>query len=249
MVTTKRGTNQFHGSAYDFNQNSAIRFQRLLQQLRRRIGKPKSNYNRFGGSIGGPIRMLNVLGGGWYFFTNYEGERYPRSGPYVATVPVRHAARRHHPGARRERQYRSVQPGDFDRIAERRAASMCDPRGIGHQPGCEPDLEQVRAACNTWPFRVTMRPEHLRLFWNPCVSAVHQLRRRSPRPRFRLQVAASLPATGTSVRDNPTTNQVDIGGRHRRRQTGQAGRERSTAILTHAILWQASPALSPDPHQ
>ena len=78
MVTTKRGTSQFHGSAYDFNQNSDLATNDFFNN-KDSISKPQSNYNRFGGSIGGPISKLNVLGGGWYFFMNYEGERYPRS--------------------------------------------------------------------------------------------------------------------------------------------------------------------------
>src|SRR5580658_4099451 len=82
MVTTKRGSNQFHGSAYDFNQNSDFATNDFFNN-KDSISKPQSNYNRFGGSIGGPISKLNVLGGGWYFFMNDEGERYPRSGPLI----------------------------------------------------------------------------------------------------------------------------------------------------------------------
>ena len=36
IVTTKRGTNQFHGSAYDFFQSDVLSVQRLLQQFLRR---------------------------------------------------------------------------------------------------------------------------------------------------------------------------------------------------------------------
>ncbi|MGA2578766.1 MAG: carboxypeptidase regulatory-like domain-containing protein [Bryobacteraceae bacterium] len=85
IVTTKRGTNQFHGSAYDFFQSSDLAANDFYNNFYDE-GKPASHYNRFGGSIGGPL-LPDFLGGKTYFYTNYEGERYPRSGPLYSAVP------------------------------------------------------------------------------------------------------------------------------------------------------------------
>ncbi|HLK19631.1 MAG TPA: carboxypeptidase-like regulatory domain-containing protein, partial [Bryobacteraceae bacterium] len=85
IMTTKRGTNQFHGSAYDFFQSDVMAANDWFNNFHD-LGKPKSHYNRFGGSFGGPV-LPNFLGGKTYIYMNYEGERYPRSGPFEKTVP------------------------------------------------------------------------------------------------------------------------------------------------------------------
>jgi hypothetical protein len=85
MVTTKRGTNQFHGSAYDWFQADWMNSNDWYNNFHD-ISRPKSHYNRFGGSLGGPM-LPDKLGGKTYFFVNYEGERYPRSGPFERLVP------------------------------------------------------------------------------------------------------------------------------------------------------------------
>ena len=53
MVTTKRGTNQFHGSAYDFFQSDVMASNDWSNNFNG-DPKPKSHYNRFGGAVGGP---------------------------------------------------------------------------------------------------------------------------------------------------------------------------------------------------
>ena len=107
VVNTKRGTNQFHGAAYDFFQSSDLASNDFFNNFNG-ISKPQSHYNRFGGALGGPITNKEFLGGKTYFFTNYQGERYPRSGPFCQNRALRHPARRHHSGARRQRQHRSI---------------------------------------------------------------------------------------------------------------------------------------------
>jgi len=85
MVTTKRGTDAFHGAAYDFFQGDWLNSNDWYNNFNG-IPKPKAHFNRFGGALGGPLAP-NFLGGKTYFYTNYEGERYPRSGPFEALVP------------------------------------------------------------------------------------------------------------------------------------------------------------------
>jgi hypothetical protein len=82
-VTTKSGTNQFHGSAFGFHTDNALR---AFWWDENRVGvtsKPKSIRNIDGGSIGGPIKK-----GKLFFFTDWEGtfERVGRSGLF--SVPA-----------------------------------------------------------------------------------------------------------------------------------------------------------------
>jgi hypothetical protein len=69
-VTIKSGTNQFHGSAFEFFRNDVLNANSWSNNL---FGapKPKLRWNQFGGSIGGPI-MKDKL----FFFTDYQGLRF-----------------------------------------------------------------------------------------------------------------------------------------------------------------------------
>ena len=85
-VVTKRGTNTFHGSAYEYyrdNNWSGNSWQNNYNG----VGLPTFHYSRFGGAIGGPLIPFNVLGGKTYFFFNYEGFRFPNSATYSRNVP------------------------------------------------------------------------------------------------------------------------------------------------------------------
>ncbi|HTQ54789.1 MAG TPA: carboxypeptidase-like regulatory domain-containing protein [Bryobacteraceae bacterium] len=86
LLTTKHGTNQYHGSIYDYFQSDVLSSNDWYNNFHG-IDKPKSHYNRFGGSFGGPLTP-EFLGGKTYIYMNYEGERYPRSGPIEKLVPA-----------------------------------------------------------------------------------------------------------------------------------------------------------------
>jgi hypothetical protein len=82
-VTTKSGTNVFHGSAFAFHSDNALR---AFTWDENRVGttrKPKSIRNIDGYSLGGPIRK-----GKLFFFTDWEGtfERVGRTGLF--SVPA-----------------------------------------------------------------------------------------------------------------------------------------------------------------
>ena len=64
-VITKRGTNAFHGTAYDYLQNNALNSRSFFA-----TSIPKSRYNQFGANLGGPI-MKNKL----FAFFDYAGLR------------------------------------------------------------------------------------------------------------------------------------------------------------------------------
>jgi hypothetical protein len=63
---TRSGTNQFHGTAFEFVRNSALDASNFFDTT----AKPPLTRNQFGGAIGGPIRKDRT-----FFFVNYEGFR------------------------------------------------------------------------------------------------------------------------------------------------------------------------------
>jgi hypothetical protein len=76
---TKSGTNQFHGTAYEFLRNSALDARNFFD-----LGNspPPFKRNQFGASIGGPI-----VKGRTFFFADYEGIRQVKGHSVLATVP------------------------------------------------------------------------------------------------------------------------------------------------------------------
>ena len=66
-MVTKRGSNAFHGVAYDFVRNRAFQ---AGQFFRPATGAPRFSYNQFGFNVGGPIRKDKT-----FYFGNYEGRR------------------------------------------------------------------------------------------------------------------------------------------------------------------------------
>jgi hypothetical protein len=77
---TRSGTNNFHGSAYDFRTGNANEARDPFSQPE---GIAPGLKNRFGGSIGGP-----VLKDKFFFFGNYEGQRQKVGTSASDTVPT-----------------------------------------------------------------------------------------------------------------------------------------------------------------
>ena len=86
QLVTKRGTDLWHGSAYEYYLDNKWGANSFTNNAAGTL-KPDYHYNRFGGSIGGPIIPKEVLGGKWYFFANYEGFRWPNSTTVTRAVP------------------------------------------------------------------------------------------------------------------------------------------------------------------
>jgi hypothetical protein len=68
-VTTKSGTNQFHGSAYEFFRNNVLNANSWTNNFEN-AARPASRWNEFGGSAGGPIKKDKL-----FFFADYQGSR------------------------------------------------------------------------------------------------------------------------------------------------------------------------------
>src|ERR1700674_5103304 len=85
QVVTRRGTNAWHGSAYDYYLDNNFSANSWGNNL---TGTPVPNWHRsrFGARVGGPI-LPKLLGGKSYFFFNYEGYRWPNSNTFERIVP------------------------------------------------------------------------------------------------------------------------------------------------------------------
>jgi hypothetical protein len=70
--TTKSGTNQYHGSLFEYLQNDALDANPYGFN-----GKAPKHFNTFGGSLGGPLSIPHLYDGKnkSFFFVDYEGNR------------------------------------------------------------------------------------------------------------------------------------------------------------------------------
>ncbi len=70
--TTKSGGNRYHGSLFEYFQNSA-----LDADPYNFVGKAPKNFNTFGGSFSGPVTIPHLYDGKnrTFFFVDYEGNR------------------------------------------------------------------------------------------------------------------------------------------------------------------------------
>lgn len=68
-IATRSGTNQFHGSAFDYLRNDALDANDWFANSEN-LARAKERQNDFGGTIGGPILKNNT-----FFFFSYEGMR------------------------------------------------------------------------------------------------------------------------------------------------------------------------------
>ena len=82
---TKSGTNNLHGSAFFYHQDSGEQAKPFGA-----LTKPKLVTNDFGGSAGGPVFVPRLYNGRnrTFFFGTYEGYRSPRTGVVQYSVPT-----------------------------------------------------------------------------------------------------------------------------------------------------------------
>jgi outer membrane receptor protein involved in Fe transport len=80
-VQIKSGTNDIHGSLFEFHSDNALKAKPFFQPVGQ--GKPKYINNQFGGSIGGPIKHNKL-----FYFASWEGTYERQTGTTFATVPT-----------------------------------------------------------------------------------------------------------------------------------------------------------------
>ncbi len=88
IVTSKAGSNIFHGSLYEFIRNDQLDAANFFNNLAG-IGNSPLKRNQFGGSFGGPVYLPKYSGKDKsFFFVNYEGARIRQGTTETATVPT-----------------------------------------------------------------------------------------------------------------------------------------------------------------
>jgi hypothetical protein len=86
ISTTKSGTNQLHGSAWEFFRNDkldAAGFFAPIDPATGRRSNPRLRYNQFGVTVGGPVRRNRT-----HFFACYQALRRQQGSTQVMTVPT-----------------------------------------------------------------------------------------------------------------------------------------------------------------
>jgi hypothetical protein len=81
-VSTKSGTNEFHGTGYEYYRNEHMDTIDYFSKLAK-VAKPANDQNQFGGNLGGPV----VKNQG-FFFADYEGTRITRGVTRLTRVPT-----------------------------------------------------------------------------------------------------------------------------------------------------------------
>jgi Carboxypeptidase regulatory-like domain/TonB-dependent Receptor Plug Domain len=77
-AVSKTGSNNFHGSLYEFFRNSDLDARQFIDPAT----IPALRQNQFGGTLGGPIKKDKM-----FFFVNYEGIRLVQGESRIAQVP------------------------------------------------------------------------------------------------------------------------------------------------------------------
>jgi hypothetical protein len=81
-VVTKSGTNDFHGSAFDYLRDRYMNANTWINNSRGIVRQP-FHVNQFGGTLGGPVVKNKD-----FFFFNYDGQRRHLPNPVFLGVPI-----------------------------------------------------------------------------------------------------------------------------------------------------------------
>jgi len=82
VVQTKSGTNEFHGSLYEFLRNDKLDANTFFNN-KAGAAKPTLRRNEFGGTIGGPIRKDKT-----FIFGDYQGIRLAQPTTTISSIPT-----------------------------------------------------------------------------------------------------------------------------------------------------------------
>jgi hypothetical protein len=81
-IATKSGTNQFHGTAYEFLRNRLLNANTFYANLAG-LQRPAFTQNQFGATLGGPVKKDKL-----FLFGSYEGFRLRNSVTTTSSVPT-----------------------------------------------------------------------------------------------------------------------------------------------------------------
>jgi len=87
QMVTKRGTNQFHGAAYEYYFATDVGGANTWDNNHKGVPISIAHKNRYGGALGGPM-LPKFWGGKTYFFVNYEALKYPYATTYEKSMPT-----------------------------------------------------------------------------------------------------------------------------------------------------------------
>ncbi len=88
-VTTKSGTNELHGTAFDFLRNSVLDANDYIDKSKG-VKIPTFIMNQYGGVLGGPVVFPKLYHGKdrTFFFLDYQGTGRIQGSPVLETVPT-----------------------------------------------------------------------------------------------------------------------------------------------------------------
>jgi hypothetical protein len=81
LITTKQGSNQWHGSAFEFFRNTKL--DAATYDFGTPSAKQQFNLNQFGGTFGGAIQKDKT-----FFFLDYQAKRQRHGTPFVGLIPT-----------------------------------------------------------------------------------------------------------------------------------------------------------------
>ncbi len=81
-VSTRSGTNEFHGAVFEFLRNSAFDANELFNKTSGRA-KPPFRMNQYGAAVGGPIVRNRT-----FFFGDYQGTKWRRGDVFRNSLPT-----------------------------------------------------------------------------------------------------------------------------------------------------------------
>jgi hypothetical protein len=132
LVSTRGGTNDFHGSVFDYLNNSAVNAWNPYTKMTIPAGESKPMYqrNQYGGTFGGPLRIPKIFNGKdkFFFFVNYEGMRENSAG---STAIYRVPTERERQGDFGE--WLERYPGDPNFIVYNPLSTVIDAEGNSHR--------------------------------------------------------------------------------------------------------------------
>jgi hypothetical protein len=110
-LTSRGGTNAFHGAAYEFLRNKVLNANTFFNNSSN-VGRPPFTQNQFGASLGGPVKKDKL-----FFYTSYEGYRQRTGRSFLLSVPTA-----------------KMRDGDFTEAANRVVHDPFSAKGVNELP-------------------------------------------------------------------------------------------------------------------